>query len=185
MIVRTHQCAGFLGFYSTVPSSGLSAKLNASNLPFEVQTFDCERVERLLLSPSGIAVAKRFFPASLSVWEKEHPLPAKIFADEPALSCFYCNKSLLHPKPHGIVVIWTSWSKADDSKQTEHLYWCCKGRCDKALKDKYWHKEIVDGWEDIPDLTAPIAFIRWVAVSLNKFQHGEKYSDEAFKNLSS
>src|SRR5205823_3247505 len=98
--VRTHKCAGFLAFYSTVPSSGLAAKLNASDLSFEVQIFDHEKIEKHLLTPSGIALAKRFFPASLAAWQKEHPGVAKIFDDEPVLSCWYCKKSLLHPKPH-------------------------------------------------------------------------------------
>lgn len=41
--VRTHRCQGFLGFYSTIPSSGLAAKLNATGLPFEVEVFNREK----------------------------------------------------------------------------------------------------------------------------------------------
>ena len=61
--VRTHGCNGFLGFYSTIPSSGLATKLNAPTLPFEVQVYDPEKIERhLLASSAGSALAKRFFP---------------------------------------------------------------------------------------------------------------------------
>src|SRR6516164_7385903 len=38
--VHTHGCQGFLCFYSTVPSSGLAAKLNSGGLPFELQIYD-------------------------------------------------------------------------------------------------------------------------------------------------
>jgi hypothetical protein len=181
--VRTHNCKGFLGFYSTVPSSGLATKLNASDLTFEVQIFDHERIEKQLLGPSGLALAKRFFPVSFSAWQKEHPTPAKVFGDEPILTCCYCNKSLLHPKPHGIVVIWTSFEA--EKKHTEHFYWCCKGQCDQALREKYRRKGMWDGWEDIPDLVAPIAYVRWVTVIFNQLHRGDGFSKEAFENIKS
>jgi hypothetical protein len=170
-----------LAFYSTVPSSGLAAKLNAPGLPFEVQIFDQERIERSLLTPSGVSLAKRFFPESFARWQKEHPRAAKIFAEEPALTCHLCNKSLLHPKPRGIIVVWTSWEA--ETRTTEHVYWCCKGQCDRALKEKYYRRGIVDGWDDIPDLIAPIAYLRWAMVIINQLQRGDKFIDEAIDNM--
>ena len=183
--VRTHDCQGFLGFYSTIPSSGLATKLNAPTLPFEVQVYDPEKIERhLLTSSSGLALAKRFFPKSLVRWQKEHPTPAKIFREEPALFCWYCEKSLLLPKPHGIVVVWTTLPEKDQPRRehTEHVYWCCKGWCDKALQAQYRHQGLIDGWEDIPDLLMPIAYIRWVMTMFNEFHRGMTYSTEALAN---
>jgi hypothetical protein len=179
--VRTHKCTGFLGFYSTVPSSGLATKLNAPDLPFEVQVFDHERIEKQLLTPSGAALAKRFFPASFATWQKEHPSPAKIFDDKPALPCHYCKKDLLHPKPRGIVVIWSSYK--EETKQTEHFYWCCQGQCDRTLQARYRRKGIIDGWDDIPDIIIPIAYVRWVTVTLNQLHRGDQWSKEAFENM--
>lgn len=181
--VRTHGCSGFLAFYSTVPSSGLATKLNAPDLPFEVQTFDQEKIERYLLRFFGIELAKRFFPASFARWTKENPKAAKIFGEEPHVSCCYCNKNLLLPKPHGIVVVWSSPSTAGKPRTTEHVYWCCKGLCDRALKEKYWRRGIVDGWEDIPDLLAPIAYIRWVIALVNQLQRGDKLTEEAIESM--
>jgi hypothetical protein len=178
--VRTHSCDGFLGVYSTVPSSGLAAKLNAPELPFEVLIFDQERIETQLLTASGLPLAKRFFPVSFHSWEKEHPRAASIFSDEPALDCWHCNKSLLQPKPHGIVVTWSSLPDDQQPRATKHVYWCCKGQCDRALKARYRTKGLIDGWEDIPDILAPIAYIRWVVVTLNQFQSGVTMSEEAF-----
>ena len=182
---RTHDCRGFLGFYSTIPSSGLARKLNVSTLPFEVQVYDPEKIERhCLTSSSGLTLAKRFFPKSLVRWQKDHPAPAKIFREEPALFCWYCKKSLLLPKPHGIVVVWTSLPREGQPRRehTEHVYWCCKGRCDKALQAQYRRKDLIDGWEDILDLLIPIAYIRWGMTTFNEFHRGMTYSTDALAN---
>lgn len=184
--VRTHGCKGFIGFYSTVPSSGLATKLNAPNLPFEVLVFDQEKVEKQILRPSSLNLARRFFPKSFAKWQSEHPAPVRLFSEEPELLCFYCKKDLLRPKSRGIVVVWTI-SQRDNveplPERTEHLYWCCKDNCDAMLQKKYQRPGIIDGWEDIPDLIAPIAYLRWAMVVLNEFYQGMTYSDEAFKNM--
>ena len=183
--VSTHDCQGFLGFYSTILSSGLAAKFNRSVPPFEVQIYDPEKIEKqCLASSSGLALAKRFFPESLDRWQNNHPAPAKIFREEPALFCWYCRKSLLLPEPHGIVVVWTFLSKEGQAKRehTEHVYWCCKGQCDKVLQAQYRRKDLIDGWEDIPDLLMPAAYIRWVMEMFNEFHRGMTYSTDALTN---
>jgi hypothetical protein len=184
--VRTHGCNGFLAFYSTIPSSGLATKLNTPTLPFEVQVYDPEKIERrLLASSAGLALAKRFFPLSLARWRKEHPTPAQIFRDEPVLCCRHCQKSLLFPEPHGIVVVWTSLPEEDQpsKEHIEHVYWCCKGLCDHILRAQYGRKDLIDGWEDIPDLLIPIAYIRCVMTTFNELHRGLTYSPEAFEHL--
>ena len=184
--VRTHGCNGFLGFYSTVPSAGLAAKLNAPGLPFEVQVFDSEMIERQLLSRKQyLELTKRFFPVSCERWKKDHLSPAKLFEEDPNLSCAYCNNSLLQPKPHGIVVLWTTTSRDDtDSKEhTEHVYWCCKGKCDQVLNHQYARDGITDGWDDITDLTIPLLYVRWVMTLLNELHRGKTYSNEALESM--
>lgn len=184
--VRTHGCDGFLGFYSTVPSAGLGAKLHAPGLPFEVQVFEAEKIERqLLLSREGEQLAKRFFPASLQKWKKEHPVPAKLFSEDPELSCAYCGKSLFQPKANGIVVIWTRTGRKEErsNERTERVYWCCKGNCDAMLSRRYGGDGITDGWEDISDLIIPVIYIRWVMTTLNEFHRGMTYSDEALEGM--
>lgn len=74
--VKAHQCAGFIGFYSTLPSSSLTRKLEGlkkSSPQFEYQIFDKERIERVLLSnAAGQAIAERYFPLSFMSWRKEN-----------------------------------------------------------------------------------------------------------------
>jgi len=181
--VRTHKCDGFLGFYSTIQSAGLVTKLNATELPFEVRVYDPEKIEKILLTPTGLDLAKRFFPKSITKWHSEHPSPSKLFRDEPSLLCLKCSKNLLSPEPHGIVVVWHTIGDAKRHRKmhTEHVYWCCKGSCDKLLVNNFRSPGLVDGWEDIKDLIAPVAYIRWVMSMLNQIQGGVTYSPEAFK----
>ena len=183
--ISTHGCRGFLALYSTVPSSGLAATLNA-NLPFEIMIYDPEKIERDLLSSSkGLELAKRFFPLSMARWAAEHPSPANIFGEEPDLSCHYCRKSLLVPEIHGIVVVWTRRRPEGESpnEETVAVYWCCNDRCDQALAARYRHERFSDSWEDIPDLTIPIVYLRWIMSMLNELRGGDRYSDEAFDNM--
>ncbi|HBP87310.1 MAG TPA: hypothetical protein PKK23_05750 [Nitrospirales bacterium] len=103
--VRTHGGAGFLVVYSTVPSAGLTKKLTAQGLPFEVCIYDPEKIERNLLgSLDGIKLAERFFPKSIQKWKREHPDPAKVYSSEPTLVCKNCGRSLLEKQTMGNVV---------------------------------------------------------------------------------
>lgn len=182
--VRTHSCHGFMGFYSTLPSSGLATKINASGLPFDVQVFDSAKIESQLLdSPAGLILARRYFPASAEAWSREHPVPAKIFHDEPELLCANCQKDLLQPLPSGIVVEWSSLNPDYTRKSIEAVYWCCKGGCDQALARRHAREDWSDGWEDIPDLIAPIAYLRWFLTVINEIHSGKRYSDQAIADM--
>lgn len=95
--VATHNCNGFLAFYSTIPSSGLAAKLNAAN-PFEVQVYNAELIEReLLKSSAGLQLARRFFPKSFAAWGKEHPALAHLVSTS-AMQIVFPNECNLPSK---------------------------------------------------------------------------------------
>ena len=64
--LATNSCTGFLGFYSTLPSSGLGNIISAIS---ESQVYDRERIEGFLLaSAEGLQIVRRFFPASYENW---------------------------------------------------------------------------------------------------------------------
>lgn len=183
--LNAHQCSGFLGFYSTVASGGLTGKLSGAAGKFEFQIFDPERIERTLLgSADGIQLAKRYFPASIAKWKASDRGPARIFADPVDLVCDYCGKSLLLPEPHGLI---SFWHKFDDDgvhrERTEHIYFACKGHCDERLRRPLQASRMIDGWEDISDLVIPTVYIRWVMSALNELREKHEYSDEAFVKL--
>ncbi len=80
--LNAHNCSFFMGFYSTVPSSGLTANLDGfkdhNNIEYFI--YDREWIERLLLdSDYGRELTRRFFPISFGKWEREPSKPAEIF----------------------------------------------------------------------------------------------------------
>lgn len=183
--LHTHGCRGFLGFYSTVPSGGLSAKLTGSAEKFDSLIYDPERIERSLLgSVDGVQLAKRYFPVSIAKWQATDRGPAKIFADPVDIACDYCGKSLLNPKPHGIVTLWHRFNhEGVDRSRTEFIYFACKGHCDQRLRGKLHAQRMIDGWEDISDLVIPTIYIRWVMSTLNEFHENKTYTDVAFEKM--
>lgn len=67
--LETHGCSGFIGFYSTVPSSTLSAHLAALKPKYGLIVFDKELIEaKLLDSPIGRSLAARYMPISFQQW---------------------------------------------------------------------------------------------------------------------
>ncbi|MEI6738265.1 MAG: hypothetical protein WCL29_07300 [Pseudomonadota bacterium] len=186
--VNTHNCDGFIGFYSTIPSSGLAAKFNAKGLPYEVHIYDQEKIEgALLTNPKGRSLAKRFFPNSINHYEREHPLPAEIFSEPLELPCAWCGKNLLEPTPQGLVVLWsTSNTKVTAPSVTVnhyiHLYCCCRGDCDLHLKAKYSNKDRRNGWYDLSDFTIPTYYMDMAIGLATDLHKGHVYSDEAYNN---
>lgn len=178
--VRSHTCEGFIGFYSTLASTGLSAKLEGQKSEYEQQIFDRERIEHeLLKTPQGMQLARRYFPISVATWGREHPTPAALFSDSGNLLCEYCNRNLLEPEPHGIV---TSYEPMNDRKTVE-LLWCCKGNCDHQLENLMHKRNLISSWRDISDLTIPTVFIAWVMATLNQIHSGAIWSDKAFHQV--
>ena len=63
--IAKHKCQGFLGFYSTLPASSLSDKLNALQDKIEYSTYDSTRIEKELLgSNQRDRLLASYFPLS-------------------------------------------------------------------------------------------------------------------------
>ncbi len=186
IIERVEQkgCNGFLGFYSSVPSSSLTQRLEGLIPRIEYQIFDHEKVETSLLgSIAGLSLAERYFPKSFEKWKRENPKPAKIFSEQDTLHCDHCGKDLLNPKS-GIIVIWhTFLDEHVYTKRVVDIYWCCKDNCDRALQTKYRKSAVMDEWEDIPDVCTPLVYIKWVMMILNEHHRGNVYSETAFDKI--
>jgi hypothetical protein len=182
--VAANQCEGFIGFYSTLPSSGLTRQLEGLKGRMEYQLFDHEKIESYLLSPSCLKVAERYFPESISKLSKSRPKPERHFWKYPILKCVNCGKKLLEPDKSGIVVIWKTLN-AREPKEIVDLYCCCKGSCDRVLQSEFRlkHKNAIDGWDDIEDICIPTIYFKWLSTMLNRMQNDIKYSDLAFRNM--
>lgn len=186
--VSSNKCQGFIGFYSTLASSGLATILDGLKDRIECQIFDKERIEKELVhSARGLEIVERYFPLSLKAWKTNNPGPAKIFAEKPSLKCKACDKELLEADDKGVITLWQH-IRVDYQKEPEHfahIFWTCRGRCDQALSKHIRSKttSLIDGWEDIEDVMMPTVFIKWVMSILNEIHSGTIYSDEAFDQL--
>jgi hypothetical protein len=186
--VETHDCHGFIGFYSTLASSGLSTNLEGMKSKLEYQVFDKEKIEsQLIHSAKGLEIAERYFPISLNEWKTENPQPAHIFSEKSSLKCKVCEKELLEQDDNGVITLWKR-IRTDYEREPEYfelVFWTCRGHCDDVLSKHIRSKKLnlIDGWEDISDVMMPIIFIKWVMSILNEQRNGVIYSDEAFKNL--
>lgn len=192
--VKAKRCNGFLGFYSTLPSSGLQNRLSELKPEIETDSFDHERIEgQLLRSSSGIDLARRYFPSSIRVWQVESPRPVELFegGSEP-LMCDYCGKVILDPKGkslpdyRSIVSFWRERTGEGDRRQEGQIvdiYWSCKGHCDNQLEQQKYRKGLLfDGWEDVADVCIPLVYLRWVMTSINGATEGH-YSSAALDKL--
>jgi hypothetical protein len=184
--VESHNCDGFLGVYSTLPSSSLQERLKQLSKKFEVQVFDSAILERHLLSSDpGFHVAMRFFPDSMRTWAKGHAGPVELYAGGNVLTCDWCGRNLLDP-PQGIYVVWRVWNRSAHRARVVGLHWSCKGGCDRRLSaqalDRFQGKA-VSSWEDIPDLCIPIVYIKYVMAHLNRMKMGDRWSDDAFEKF--
>jgi len=185
--VAANKCNGFLGFYSTLPSSGLIRKLEGTQDKFGYQVYDREKIERYIVNSSeGLNIAKRYFPKSISKWKSKHPKPEKFFWDYPELRCDNCGKNLLEPQKEGIVVVWEkSFEHGADKNISEvvDIYCCCKGNCDNILRHQFHakYKNVVDGWKDISDICIPTIYSEWLFLTFHELNKKAKYSEVAFK----
>jgi hypothetical protein len=127
--VESHQCDGFVGFYSTLPSSGLSQLLERLKGIIEVQLYDGERIERYLLeSPAGVHLAQRYFPRSIEQWKQRTSELSVSAAPVLSLMPYAVDEShAFHEVSVWNVILWTNdveslfW-RVNDTGSNVHLY---------------------------------------------------------------
>lgn len=188
-------CDGFVGFYSTLPSSALADRLRSLKKPncrAGAVWYDHEKIEaELLRSPQGVELARRYFPKSVASLARENPRPADFFDDLEPLTCDHCGKVLLDPKSGGlpekrtsIILFWRWLASGDGASDPRYLgvSWCCKGACDLALSDRARERGLISSWEDISDVCMPFVYLKWIMSAINLAQEGS-FSDEALEKL--
>ena len=160
--VKANSCDGFIGFYSTIPSSGLIDRFEGLSSTIGIQYFDHEKIETTLFkSNSGLQIARRYFPISFKNWSTENPQPVMIFGGNHTLNCENCGKDLLNPKT-GIIVFFE-----DRSGEVNNIYWSCKGDCDRIIKPRYDTPDNIDQWEDISYIRIPTIYLQYNMSTFN------------------
>lgn len=188
--LEQHKANGFLGFYSTLPSSGLNSRLNSYKDKYEIKVFNNEAIEEKLLdSPKGRELFKRFFKNSYDIWNRNTIKPAMLFDKYEPLLCEHCGKDLLDENEDnngGLIgmIMDTGYSKGKDYHIDKYdgVYLACKGQCDRILESKYCGQNQISAWKDISDLKIPIEYMRWIMSFLNCYQEGTMiFNTEAFE----
>lgn len=182
--MKSNKADGFIGFYSTLPSSGLQG-LVRNGIGEQVKFFDREVIEKIIIEKNMKFLMRRYFPNSLKKYEAQAHTISNFLDEYVPLECENCGKDLLEKEIQGLNIIVFLGKCKNNIEYIEDIYWSCKGNCDDIARGNGEKEGIYDlGWEDISDLIIPTRFIEWLCAILNGMQDGSTvYSDEAFEKL--
>ncbi|QDT23524.1 restriction endonuclease [Gimesia chilikensis] len=169
---------GFIGFYSTLASSGLNSRLQALRENKEIKDysiFDGRLIENLLMTTGYSPLMLQYFPNS---YKNIRPLHLILDEYQP-LKCKVCGKDLLmelYLKEHvGNLV------HAKVGSEFHEAYVVCKVECDEVAEKQQHALERITQWADLDDLVMPIEFLRHIFTMVNRIRSGQdRYTDEAF-----
>jgi hypothetical protein len=184
--MRSFRADGFLGVYSTVPSSGLSERLRALVDARDIRDFkifDARLIENHLIRLGYSQLLMRFFPVAYGRLKPLHAVTGKY---QP-LECRVCGRDLLDAIGlEGFVGLVASIVRSADDGDDEEVvdfYWACKGNCDTRITYAGAARGLATRWEDISDLANPAWYLRWILTTLNELRAGGvAWSDQAHES---
>jgi hypothetical protein len=182
--VKRFKADGFIGFYSTIPSSELNRTLQTYKKETDVLVYDAALIERNLLNnPDLKGVFERFFPHSYSEYRKASLAPHEISESVVGLFCNVCGKDLLKER-EGRIGFVQEFIDGGKRIRTVDMYWACIGECDRTLEYNFTKRGFITGWEGIEDLIIPLVFTKWVITTMNSLRDGYiAFSDTAYKKF--
>lgn len=178
---------GFIGFYSSVPSSGLNTRLDSYKTRCLVELFDKERIEKYILDNKSYELFKRYFPLSFRRWQEneENPSPAQILEEYTPLPCCICGRDLLcieEPKDRYSGLIGFAMDTAEH--KYIDVYSACKGKCDRIMRARYREQHYSTAWEDIGDMSIPTIYLRkYMALANQLYSGSHQFSEESFNKF--
>jgi len=181
--IKGFRADGFIGFYSTVASSGLGNRLSQlknENQIRDYRIFDYKLIENYLITKGFGSIMMRYLPESYKNIRPIH----NVIDEYVPLECDYCGKDLLgalYSEERKALVAQISRYNDKGEKEVIETYFACKGECDKILSDRAWEKyNMTTSWKDLYDLASPNEFLRWIMSMINQLLDPlNKYSPEA------
>lgn len=192
--VKSFKCDGFIGFYSTVPTSGLNTRLTQLKDNCDIKdyrVFDHKLIENYLITIGYSELLMRYFPSSYKTIKPLH----LVFDKYLPLECEGCHTDLLkriyEDSFTGLIAFAQTYERVVEKDEEKNIaivndvYWACKGECDLKIENYVYKKfKMITTWDDIDDLVIPAHFIDWVLVIMNGIQSGQtKYNQKAYKKL--
>lgn len=189
--IESFEADGFIGIYSTVPSSGLNNRLKSLRDKLKIKDFrifDGKLIENHLIRVGFSTLLLRYFPISYS---KIRPL-ALVAREYLPLECKVCDKDLLkalYEEEYNGNIIFASKIRSDEEafsgqpEEIAHIYFVCKEH-DSQLEQYLYNKGEITSWNDLSDLAIPLNFVRFIVAQLNNIRSETiSYSDAAFDQL--
>jgi hypothetical protein len=190
--VQSFNADGFLGIYSTVPSSGLNNRLLMlrDNLKIkDFRIFDYKLVENHLIRVGYSRLLLRYLPESYKIVRPLTLIETKYLP----LECRVCKKDLLESlfkERYKSLVGYVENINRDSENQLikprkiEEIYWACKGEHDRQIRNYFKDKGKMTSWIDLDDLVIPLNFVRFIFAEINSIRNYKReYSDIAFEQL--
>jgi hypothetical protein len=185
--VRSLNCDGFIGIYSTLPTSALSERLRGlrDNRGIrDYRLFDARLIENHLVRLGYSKLLMRCFPLA---YQRLKPLHALTGTYIP-LKCMVCDRDMLDTTTlanyRGLVGFARRIEPANSESRIVDVYWACKGTCDQATEQRFMAKGCSVGWEDISDLVIPAWYLRFVFALLTRVRDADDvYEDNAYNKL--
>jgi hypothetical protein len=178
---------GFMGFYSTIASSGLNTRLHQlrnENKIKDYRIFDGKMIENYLILSGFSDLMFRYFPESYKVIKPLHLIADKY---EP-ITCKKCDKDLLmglfQEAYKANIIFVKRITKGERVDYIDDVYCTCKGECDSSMSDSAFADGYLTSWNDISDLVIPIKFLNFIFALMNRLRSGmDIYKDSAYLNL--
>jgi len=176
-----HNATGFIGFYSTLPSSGLNNRLDSYKGHYKIEIFDNKKIEQNIINKNHFELFKRYFPISFKSWNesKAKKTPTKLLGEYLPLACAKCGKDLLKIENKGEAII--VFEHDDETDEVESVYCVCKGICDRYMSNKARVSNCYTSWDDLEDFLLPTIYLKKYMANLNILYEGRvKFTPQAF-----
>jgi hypothetical protein len=182
--LKHHKADGFMGFYSTMPSSALVTRLQQYAVNGDLQAyeiFDHKKIEGRFVNAGLSKLALRYFPAG---YRHMRPIQ-RLFGRVVELRCDVCGADILTRSvtdSANAALVWMT-SLAGSPKYQE-LYVCCKGACDAEMERGAARRGLTTQWEDVEDLCNPILFLKNTLTYMNMLRADPtQYSDAVHRRM--
>jgi hypothetical protein len=180
-----HSADGFLGFYSTLPSAALVARLQEYKDQARIKAyeiFDAKKIEGYFFDSGFSKLALRYFPES---YGRLRPIQ-QLLGEIVQLRCDECDADILARSVRespGANLVW-SIPVGKSGIEYEELFVACKGECDHNLQARLHARGYTTGWEEIADLFNPILFLKNMLTYMNQLHEDpRRFSDKAHKRM--